>query len=63
MTRITPAPVLRTTGFESGLILGVLTVPDGGSETSLTFYIYIILVGGLNKIAKTFFNVISKSTD
>ena len=58
-----PRPVGGRHGFESGQILGVLTVPDGGSETSRTFYISIILVSGLNKTAITFFNVISKPTD
>ena len=58
-----PRQVSRRQGIESGQILGVLTVPDGGSETSQTFYISIILVGGLNKTAITFFNVISKPTD
>ena len=50
-------------GFETIWILRDLTVPEGASEISRSFYIPIMPVSGFSKIVITFFNLISKPTD
>ena len=44
---VTGSPALGGHGFESVRTLGDLTVPDGASEVSRTFYIPIMPVSGL----------------
>ena len=44
---VTGSPTLGGHGFDSVRTLGDLTVPDGASEVSRTFYIPIMPVSGL----------------
>ena len=47
---VTGSPALGGHGFESVRTLGDLTVPEGASEVSRTFYIPIMPVSGLIRI-------------